>query len=83
MFYGDLPYILGYATSGTRLKIVTIDRHLHVEKIVEFYSIIAQKEGDQDVVLVIFPCRHGHLIQANVRERSDAVHPPRHGTTND
>ncbi|GMF12650.1 unnamed protein product [Phytophthora lilii] len=44
MFYGDLPYILGYATSGTRLKIVTIDRHLHAEKVVEFYSIIAQKE---------------------------------------
>ncbi|KAG6951689.1 hypothetical protein JG687_00013450, partial [Phytophthora cactorum] len=44
MFYGDLPYILGYATSGARLKIVTIDRHLHAEKVVEFYSIVAQKE---------------------------------------
>ncbi|KAE9355414.1 hypothetical protein PR003_g2878 [Phytophthora rubi] len=44
MFYGDLPYILGYATSGPRLKIVTIDRHLHAEKVVEFYHIIAQKD---------------------------------------
>ncbi|KAK1948440.1 hypothetical protein P3T76_000729 [Phytophthora citrophthora] len=44
MFYGDLPYILGYATSGARLKIVTIDRHLHAEDVVEFYSVIAQKE---------------------------------------
>jgi hypothetical protein len=44
IFYGDLPYILGYATSGAGLKIVTIDRHRHAETVVEFYSIIAQKE---------------------------------------
>jgi hypothetical protein len=43
MFYGDLPYILGYATSGEQLRVVTIDRHLHVETIFEWTSIFLQK----------------------------------------
>ncbi|CAK4665499.1 unnamed protein product, partial [Aphanomyces euteiches] len=51
MLYGDLPYILGYATSGSRLKIVVIDRSLHAEKVLEFYSILAQKE---DVVKTFY-----------------------------
>ncbi|KAG6942650.1 hypothetical protein JG688_00018003 [Phytophthora aleatoria] len=42
MFYGDLPYILGYATSGERLRVVMIDRHLHANTILEFPSIFQQ-----------------------------------------
>eukprot|EP00644_Phytophthora_capsici_P011560 jgi/Phyca11/537210/estExt2_fgenesh1_pg.C_PHYCAscaffold_790005 len=43
MFYGDLPYILGYATSGARLRVVMIDRHLHSDAILEFQSIFQQR----------------------------------------
>lgn len=43
MFYGNLPYILGYATSGSELKIVTIDRNLQMDTIVEFASIFDEK----------------------------------------
>ncbi|KAG1693370.1 hypothetical protein DVH05_023456 [Phytophthora capsici] len=43
MFYGDLPYILGYATSGARLRVVMIDRHLHPDTILEFQSIFQQR----------------------------------------
>ncbi|DBA00163.1 TPA: hypothetical protein N0F65_007788 [Lagenidium giganteum] len=45
MFYGELPYILGFATSGMRLQIFTIDRRLHTNKIADFNCIIAQKEA--------------------------------------
>lgn len=43
MFYGNLPYILGCATSVERLKIVTIDRDLRMNTIVEFASIVDEK----------------------------------------
>jgi serine/threonine protein kinase len=44
MFYGDLPYILGYATSGEQLRVVTIDRHLCAYTILECFSIFQHKE---------------------------------------
>ncbi|KAE8983720.1 hypothetical protein PF011_g21064 [Phytophthora fragariae] len=31
--YGDLPYTLGYATSGEQLRVLAIDRHLHAHVI--------------------------------------------------
>lgn len=40
LFYGNLSYIIGYATSGSRLAIVSIDRNLGVDKLVEFDSIV-------------------------------------------
>ncbi|KAG1698756.1 hypothetical protein DVH05_014711 [Phytophthora capsici] len=43
MFYGDLPYTLGYATSGERLRVVTIDRHLNPHTIFDFQSIFQQR----------------------------------------
>ncbi|KAG1705996.1 hypothetical protein DVH05_002559 [Phytophthora capsici] len=42
MFYGDLPYILGYATSGEQLRLVRIDRNLRAHTICEFQSIFRQ-----------------------------------------
>ncbi|GMF35616.1 unnamed protein product [Phytophthora lilii] len=42
MFYGDLPYTLGYATSGERLRVVMIDRHRDRHTILEFPSIFQQ-----------------------------------------
>ena len=42
LFYGDLPYIMGYAACGPRLQVVAIDRQLQATTIVEFYSILEQ-----------------------------------------
>ncbi|KAE9018584.1 hypothetical protein PR002_g13069 [Phytophthora rubi] len=42
--YGDLPYTLGYATSGEQLRVLAIDRHLHAHVILDFLSIRQQQE---------------------------------------
>ncbi|KAJ8524754.1 hypothetical protein ON010_g16362 [Phytophthora cinnamomi] len=41
--HGDLPYILGYVTSGATLRIVSIDRILEVTTVLELDSIIEKK----------------------------------------
>ncbi|OWY98877.1 hypothetical protein PHMEG_00030237 [Phytophthora megakarya] len=43
MFYGELPYILGYATSGPMLRLVAIDRYRNVHKLLDFRSITLGK----------------------------------------
>ncbi|KAG2787509.1 hypothetical protein PC129_g12412 [Phytophthora cactorum] len=43
LFYGELPYILGYATSGERLHLVAIDHKRRVQTILRLRSVIGNK----------------------------------------